>query len=195
MVTPALRILLFLLQLAALHVSADEASPLPAQPTVVPGDVRVTRNGDAFRIEVDMLTPVPLITAWQTLTDFGQMARFVPNLERSEIVERTPELLRVEQQGKAHFGPFSMVFGSTREVRLNPMREIAARQIKGTARAMESVMRLQAVADGTRLEYRADITPDGYLPPVFGPSAVRHETAEQFSAILREMKRRNGAVH
>jgi hypothetical protein len=83
-----------------------------------------------------------------------------------------------------------MVFGSTRDVVLQPMREIRARQITGTARSMDSTMRLQPIAEGTLLEYRADVVPDSYLPPMFGPGAVRREMADQFAAILSEMRTR-----
>ena len=56
---------------------------------------------------------------------------------------------------------------------------------------MASTMRLIPTHSGTRLEYRADLTPDGgYLPQMLGPAAIRHETAEQFSALLREIQRR-----
>ena len=177
------------LSLVLSPVGAQEA--LPA--SLAASDVRFTRNADAVHLEVDMLTPVSLETAWQVLTDFQHTARFVPNLERSQVTERKGNRLRVEQQGRAFFGPFWVTFGSVREIELHAMREIRAHQITGTARSMSSVMRLSTVPDGTRLEYRADIISDTYLPPIVGPAAVRHETAEQFSAILREMSEREAA--
>lgn len=184
-VAPLLRILPLLLFLVLSSASAEEVPP-----PLSPNDVRFTRSGDSLHIEIDMLTPVPLEIAWQALTDFEHMARFVPNLERSSVIERKGNKLRVEQQGRAYFGPFSVVFGSVREIELQPMREIRSRQISGTARSMESLMRLEATANGTKLAYRADIIPDTYVPPLVGPAAIRHETAEQFSAILREMRGR-----
>jgi carbon monoxide dehydrogenase subunit G len=137
-----------------------------------------------------MIAPVPVEVAWQVLTDFDHMARFIPNLERSAVMHRAGNRLRIEQQGKAYFGPFSMAFGSTRDVELMPMREVRARQVTGTAKSMESSMRFSAVPEGTRLDYRADIIPDIYLPPLFGPSTIRREMADQFSAILNEMRLR-----
>lgn len=171
---------------------ADE----PAFAPVRNDDVSVTRTGEGFRIEVVMQTPVPLDVAWQVLTDFGQMARFVQNLERSEIVAQNGNHLRVAQQGTAYYGPFSMAFASVRDIELRPKREILARQLSGTARAMESAMRLDPLpngARGTRLAYRAEVVPEGVLPPLVGPAAIRGETAEQFSAILVEMLRRDAA--
>ncbi len=181
------RCFLSLLLWAAFVAGAEEAPP---QARITPDDIRFTRTGDGFRVEATIVAPVPLDIAWQVLTDFEHMARFIPNLERSSVVSRKGNSLLVDQQGKIHFGPFSMVFGSTRDVVLQPMREIRARQITGTARSMDSTMRLQPIAEGTLLEYRADVVPDSYLPPMFGPGAVRREMADQFAAILSEMRTR-----
>ena len=186
--TSALALLFFPLLLWAASAAGAEEAP-PFRP-ISADDVRVNRFGDGFRIEMTMVAPVPQEVAWQVLTDFDHMARFIPNLERSAVTHRAGNRLRIEQQGKAYFGPFPIVFGSTREIEMIPMREISARQLTGTAKSMESSMRLSAGADGTQLDYRADIVPDTYLPPLFGPGAVRREMADQFSAIVFEMRQR-----
>ena len=115
-------------------------------------DVRVARLSEGFRVEVDMTAPVPLATAWQVLIDFNVMPRFIPNVEASRIAETSGKKLRVEQSGVARFGPFSQRFQSMREITLDPQREIIARQISGSARRMESVMRLIPGETATRLE-------------------------------------------
>ena len=46
---------------------------------------------------------------------------------------------------------------------------------------------------GTRLSYHAEVVPAFWFPPLIGPSVVRRETAEQFSAMTREMQRRQQA--
>lgn len=172
-------------------ISSSIAEEAPHHQFPGADDVRITRHGEAFHIEVDMFTLAPAAKAWLVLTDFEHMAAFIPNLERSRVVERKGNHLRIEQQGKAWFGPFSISFGSIRDIELLPPHEIRARQVGGTAKAMASTMRLIPTHSGTRLEYRADLTPDGgYLPQMLGPAAIRHETAEQFSALLREIQRR-----
>lgn len=105
-----------------------------------------------------MLTSVSLETAWQVLTDFQPIARFVPNLERSQVTERKGNRLRVEQQGRAFFGPFWVTFGLVREIELHAMREIRAHPITGTARSCQgtigppgSKMRLDSMESERRL--------------------------------------------
>jgi carbon monoxide dehydrogenase subunit G len=153
-------------------------------------DVRVERIGDSFTVDLRMYAPVPPSLAWSVLTDFERMAEFVPNLSLSQILERGENTVRVRQKGTARYGPFSSDFESTREIRLIPKREIQAHGVGGNIKRMESLMRLEAEGEGTRLEYHAEVQPDFWLPPLFGPSFVRHETAEQFSAMIREMLRR-----
>jgi hypothetical protein len=51
-------------------------------------------------------------------------------------------------------------------------------------------MQLEPEAGGTRLQYHAEVQPEFWMPPLIGPAIVRHETAEQFSAIIDEMIRR-----
>ncbi|MGE5386379.1 MAG: SRPBCC family protein [Betaproteobacteria bacterium] len=158
---------------------------------VQPDDVRVERLAEGIRIELEMNAPVTQVAAWRVLIDFDNMARFVPNLESSRVVFSQANTLKIEQRGTAHFGPFSQRFESVREITLSPQREVAVRQLSGTARRMESRMRLSPGGDGnTRLEYRAEIVPDMPIPPLFGPSFVRHEIAEQFTAMINEMVRR-----
>ena len=88
------------------------------------------------------------------------------------------------------YGLFSSKFESIREIRLSPLREIRAHGVGGNIGRMESVMQLQAEGARTRLTYHAEVLPGFWFPPLIGPTLVRHQTAEQFSAMLREMARR-----
>jgi len=156
-------------------------------------NVLFVRTDEGFRIEISMLVPVPLAIAWQVLTDFAGMPRFVPNLESSRIITgQGSNTVRVEQRGTASFGPFSQKFESVREIEMRPMQEIHVRQLSGTARRMESWMHLKNLGDQqTRLNYRAEIVADTLIPPLIGPTLLQHEMAEQFSAMISEMVKRN----
>ncbi|MCY7307216.1 MAG: SRPBCC family protein [Rhodoferax sp.] len=153
-------------------------------------DVRIQRVGDRFLVELEFVAPVPLALAWAVLTDFARMRDFVPNLTSSEVLERNENLLRVMQKGVARYGPFSAKFESTREILLFAPTEIRSHNVGGTVKQMDSVMQLQSEGSGTRLRYRAEVSPGIWFPPLVGPALVRHEVAEQFSAIVQEMVRR-----
>lgn len=184
------KLFLILLALAALLCPVQAALSADAQPPVSDDEVRVQRSGGSFTVDTTLFTPVPPALAWAVLTDFEHMGSFVPNLSSSQVLERSDAMLKVAQKGVARYGVFSANFESIREISLSPQREIRAHNVGGNVKRMESVMQLQAEGTGTRLHYHAEVMPGFWFPPFIGPALVRHETAEQFSAMLQEMLRR-----
>jgi ribosome-associated toxin RatA of RatAB toxin-antitoxin module len=167
-------------------------SALAQEPTQVPDiDVRVVRLGEHFTVDLNLYVPVPVSRAWAVLTDFDQMDKFVPNLVSSEVVERRDNMLTIRQKGICRFGFFSMNFESVQEAQLTPQTEIRALGVSGDFKRMDSVMQLKAEGVGTRLTYHAEVQPDFWFPPLIGPALTRRDIAEQFTAMVREMQRRN----
>jgi hypothetical protein len=119
------------------------------------------------------------------------MAAFVPNLVSSRIISRTGNVYLIEQNGKAHFGPLSFAFESERRIELHPDGRLISQALSGSAKYMRSELAVQAVAGGTSLHYHIEVTPEYWLPSSFGTSFMRHELAEQFSALAHEMARRH----
>lgn len=183
-----LRRLLVLLALSLVWVAAGGSDALPA---VADDEVHVQRAGKGFVVDVVLHAPVAPALAWAVLTDFDHMASFVPNLRSSRVVERGEQSLQVAQAGTARHGFVAIEFESVREIRLVGQREIHAHGLSGSARHMDSVMRIDGEPGGTRMQYHAEVEPDFWLPPLLGPAWIRHEMAEQFSAILQEMVRRH----
>lgn len=153
-------------------------------------DVHVERSGNKFTVDMVAHAPVSANRAWDVLTDFEHMPAFVNNLTSSQVLERRPDYLRVSQKGRGDFGPFARTFESEREIFLTPQREIRAQGTGVGVRRMQSLMKIDTEPDGVRLTYHAEVEPDFWMPPLIGPAFVRHETAEQFSAMIREMLRR-----
>jgi carbon monoxide dehydrogenase subunit G len=178
--------------LPTVSVAETYGAPAP-RAEVADRDIRVQRHGNAFSIDAVMHAPVPPATAWEVLTDFEHMPRYQSSLKSSQVLERSPQRVLVQQKGVARFGPFSNAFESVREMQLTPQRSIRAQQVSGSAlKQMASLMTLEPEEGGTRLTYRADMEPETALPPLVGPAMVQHETAAQFSAMVREMVRRQG---
>lgn len=138
----------------------------------------------AFRVAA-----VPAV-ALEVLTDFDHMVGVVPNLESSRIVSRSANVFIIAQRGKADFGPFSFRFESQRRVELLPDGRLLAEALSGSTKFMRSELRVQGLGGGSRIDYRIEMIPDRWLPSSLGVNFMRHELAEQFSALLREMERR-----
>ncbi|WP_301101457.1 SRPBCC family protein [Propionivibrio sp.] len=158
-----------------------------ADPEIV---VKLLKNGDAFVVDARFDIAAPLRTAWEVLTDFDNMAGILSNLTSSKIIRRTGNTLNVVQEGAARYGIFTYSFASEREIRLEPMRRILARQLTGTAKRFESEMKLSASDRGTQIHYRAEIVPDSGIARTFGGPFIEHEIEEQLNAMAAEMVRR-----
>jgi carbon monoxide dehydrogenase subunit G len=161
-----------------------------AAPSVADADVQVERDGAVFRLDVVMHAPVPQALAYAVLIDFDRMASFIPNLKTSQVLSRQGSLWTVRQTGTARWGLLALDFESVRELVLEPPQSLRARAIGGSFRRMDSRMLLTPEPGGTRLHYHAEGEPGDWFPPLIGPALIRHETAEQFTAMLQEMVRR-----
>lgn len=180
----------FLLAPSLCLVSVSLAAS-PLQPTLAEDDVETIFDNGTYRGNFRFHVPVPLKTAWEVLTDFDRMADFVPNVESSRYVSREGNNALVAQRGKLDFGPFTIRYESERRIEMRPAEGvILARAVGGTTKYMQSEMRLLADARGTELNYRVEMIPDRWIPSGIGVGFMRHELAEQFSAIAREMVRR-----
>jgi ribosome-associated toxin RatA of RatAB toxin-antitoxin module len=154
-------------------------------------DIAVDYRDGRYSASVRMLVPVRPATALAVLTDFDHMAEFVPNLTASRITARSGNVLRVVQEGKADFGPFSWRFSSERRVEIFPDGRVLARGLSGSIKSMQSELRLHpAEANATLIEYRIVSAPDFWVPASVGTSFLEHEMEEQFTAIAGEMRRR-----
>ncbi len=155
--------------------------------------IDVKRDGDAFEVDTTLFAPVPLDVAWDVLTDFENMEKFVPNVSSSRIVATDGNRLTIEQRGRARFGVFSFAFDSVRRVQLTPRTQIRSTQVKGNMRRMESVTTFIPADGGTRLRYQVDVVPGALFPAALTERFLEHEIEEQFGAIVREMVRRAAA--
>jgi hypothetical protein len=136
---------------------------------------------------------VPLNVAWDVLTDFGNMARYLPNLSASDIQHEEANVLRVTQKGTVHWGPLGFDFESVRRVRLQPMTRIESTTLSGKISKMISLCELKPANDAIDIVYHADAEIDFWLPPLFGTGAMQRELEEQFSAMATEMQRRHAS--
>jgi len=153
-------------------------------------DVAVRVDGDEVHVTVGFTVDATPQEVWAVLTDFDNMARFVSNLETSEVVSRQGNVVRVHTKGKARFGPLQYPFESVRELTLKPFERIQSRQISGSLKRFEGETQVIATPQGTRIAYRGDSTSNQSIPPIVGPSFIKSETEEQFHEMQTEILRR-----
>ncbi|MDH5285981.1 MAG: SRPBCC family protein [Betaproteobacteria bacterium] len=174
--------------------AASLVAVCPARAEDPHADVRISRQGRTFVVEATLEAPVTPALAWEVLTDFERMEKFVPNLADSRIVARDGNRLTILQHGVARFGPFTLRFESERVVTLAPPSSIRSTQIRGTMEQLDSLTTFAASPGGTRLDYHVEAIPGVLYPDALTRRFLQHEIAEQFEAIVREMVRRRDAA-
>lgn len=181
--------LLFFLALAILPVAA-RALPLDVR------DIAVTihRDGEAFVVDVNFLVQCTAQEAWDVLTDYDHMARFVSNLAMSRIVRRDLDRIEVVQTSRLGFGPFQFNFENAREIELVALQEIHSTLIRGDMKASSFTTRLSAEGSATRVTNHGRFTPDRWVPPLIGVAVLEAEARKQFAELRAEILRRKSAA-
>ena len=150
----------------------------------------IVKNNDGYVANVVMFAPVAPAIAWNVLTDFDNMQKWVPNVRESRIAARDGNAVTVEQKGVAKLGLLSFSFTSARKMELDPQKSILSTQVAGSMRRLVSLMKLSPDGAGTRLDYKLEIEPAGLAATVMSKEFLQHEVTEQFTAIVGEMVKR-----
>ncbi len=175
---PLLMLLMACLALPGLAITDDE--------------VKVDYRDGLYIASLNLKTPASPAIVLAVLTDFDHMAQFMPGVLSSRIVARHGNVYEVAQRGKVTFGPFAMSFESLRRIEVIDDKRILSRSLSGSAKRMHSEMRLRPQDGGTLIDYHIEIEPDSWIPSSLGSNFLQHELAEQFTALGREMLRRQG---
>ena len=178
------RCLRLLLALLALACTPAFAADSPTR------SLDVAYEGDAYIVNAIFFAPAPQSIAWDVLTDFENLQKWVPNVSESKIVKRDEGSVTVEQRGVARYGLASIPYTTERKISLKPSSGIKTAQIKGNMRRVESTIALEPDGNGTRIVYHLEIVPSAFAGTVMSKKFVEHEVGEQFGAIIGEMTRR-----
>ncbi|MFO1324742.1 MAG: SRPBCC family protein [Burkholderiales bacterium] len=152
--------------------------------------VEVEKAGNAIRVKVDCPVAAPRAVAWDVLTDYDHMARFVTNLSASTIRLRFGDRLQVHQKGKVERGPLSFTFENVRDIELSPMTEIRSKMISGDTMPAAFTTRIEGTDGRLRIVHEGSYTPTQWIPPLLGPALIEMETRKQYGEIRDEILRR-----
>ena len=152
--------------------------------------VDVSYDGETYVCDVVIFAQVQPAVAWDVLTDFEQMAGWVPNVHESKVLNRENNSATIVQHGVARFGIASFPYTTERRIEMNRPFAIRSTQVRGSLRRVESLMTLEPEGNGTRLAYHLEIVPNLLVGAFLSKRFLEHELADQFGAIVREMSRR-----
>jgi carbon monoxide dehydrogenase subunit G len=152
--------------------------------------VDVKRNGRSFAVRAAATVAAPVAMVWEVLTDYDNLARFIPGLSSSAVQSRAANRVLIEQKGEARFLVFSYPIEVRLEVLESPSDSISSREVGGNLKRMTGRYDLRSGTDGVLLRYTGELEPDFELPPIIGTLAVRTMVEEQFAAMVGEIERR-----
>lgn len=152
--------------------------------------VEVRKEGETIHVRVDCPVKAPPAVAWEVMTDYDGMAKFISNLTQSTVRMRMGNRMQVFQKGKASRGPLSIAFENLRELELVPKSEIRSKIIAGDTMPAQFVTRIEERGGITHVVHTGSYTPSMWVPPGIGPALIEAETRKQYGEYRAEMLRR-----
>ena len=152
--------------------------------------VEATRRDEALEVVCTAMLDAPLELVWQTLTDYGRLAEFIPGMRRSRIVEQRGATTIVEQSGVATFlfisTPIEVTLASTER----PPYAIEVSMLKGNIKRLDGAYRIEPQAGGRlRLTWNGVVEAMS-MPPLLGEIVMRSNIEDQFRGMVHEIERR-----
>lgn len=152
--------------------------------------VEATRRDEALEVVCRALLDAPLELVWQTLTDYGRLAEFIPGMRRSRLIERHGAVAVVEQTGEAGFlflrFPIEVTLASTER----PPYELDVSMLKGNLKRLDGAYRITPQGGGKLLLTWTGTVEALSMPPLLGELVMRSNIADQFRGMVREIDRR-----
>jgi ribosome-associated toxin RatA of RatAB toxin-antitoxin module len=154
-------------------------------------ETQIERQGEYITVNASALMQVDARIAWEVLSDYDHLARFIPDMKSSRVVSRDGNRVRVEQKGDFGFFFYRQPVEVILEVVEEPRRRIDARRISGNIRDLETRYELDASDAGVKLDYVGRFIPDFSVPPFFGMAMVRRVIERRFRSMVEEIVRRD----
>jgi carbon monoxide dehydrogenase subunit G len=165
---------------------------VPAEATAQQVSIETAGQGDIVTVSASADMQVDPRTVWSVISDYDHLAEFIPDMRSSRVVRRNGDQVLVEQTGVFGF----LFVQQPVEVRLavveSPLRRIVAHAVGGNLREMDGRYELENLPTGAiRLSYFGRLVPAFPVPPIIGRMVVRNVLASQFTAMVKEILRRD----
>jgi ribosome-associated toxin RatA of RatAB toxin-antitoxin module len=153
-------------------------------------DTDVGRAGSSFEIRATVDADASVDLCYAVLADFDRLSDFIPGMQSSRVVSRPGEPLLLRQVGRTKVAFSEYSFDVTLAVTVDPPHEITFRRVAGNLQRMDGGWRIAGDTAHCRIEYRADIEPGFWVPPLLGPLIMRGQVARQLEGLESEIARR-----
>ncbi len=156
--------------------------------------VEVERVDSVVRVSVTIEARASPRLCFSVLTDFDHLADFLPGLQSTRLVSLPGEPLRLREVGRPVLGLSSLAVDVTLAVTLDPPHEFTFARVAGNLRQMRGRWHVAGDTTHCTIDYRAEIEPGFWVPPLIGPMLIKQQVREQVDALVAEIHRRAQAA-
>ena len=148
-------------------------------------------GGKVYRIASNGTVAAAPAVVWRILTDYRQLADYLPNMKSTRVLSRNGDRIIVEQLGAARFLFFRQDIRLVVQVHERPPDRIDISLVDGDMKVYRASWELIPLPGGagTRLVYNATIEPKFDVPGIVGVGAVRTDIAEMMRAVYLRLDR------
>jgi ribosome-associated toxin RatA of RatAB toxin-antitoxin module len=155
-----------------------------------PIELQVERDGSLLKVTATIVARAPAELCYAVIADFDRLADFIPDLKSSRIVSGPGQPLRLRQVGEARGGFSRYAIDVTLALTVDPPREIAFTRLEGNLERMDGRWQVRGDARTCTIDYRADLQPSFWVPPILGPMIMRQQVEAQLEGLQAEIDRR-----
>ena len=154
-----------------------------------PVSVDVERGDDqAYTVDASFDVNVPPSLAWEVLTDYEGIGRFVSSIRNSTIKQRDGGRVLLEQHGVGRAWIVSLPMHVVLDVREEDQRVLAFRDLCGKSfTTYEGAWELTAAGPRTRVTYRLKADPTGRQPAMLAKSAIKGSVKKLLDEVRQEI--------
>jgi len=180
-------------RIAVAAAAASLALPVYAAEALA---VRAEGQGGKVVVEARATVNASLPVVWSTITDYDHLSQFIPNLSRSQVVERHGTAVLIEQRGEVKVLFVRFPVHATIAADEHYPDSIDARSINGNFKLTDAGYRIQRLDDGQRvlLSWNGTLQPVLWTPMFITTPLVRDVIEDQFRAMVNEIERRQQRI-
>ena len=155
-----------------------------------PIELRVERRGPLLQVRATVVSAASAELCYAVIADFDRLAEFIPGLRSSRIVSEPGQPLQLRQVGETMLGFSRYTIDVTLALTVDPPRQITFTRVTGNLEVMDGHWQVQGDAATCTIDYRADLQPAFWVPPLVGPLLVRQQVESQLEGLKSEIDRR-----
>jgi carbon monoxide dehydrogenase subunit G len=168
------------------------SAPLLGANTPVSVDVE-NGAGSTYVVDAAFDVNVPASLAWEVLTDYEGIGRFVSSIRQSTIKRREAGRVLLEQHGVGRAWIVSLPMHVVLDVREQDQRMLVFRDVCGKSfTTYEGTWTLTTLGSGTRVTYRLTADPNGRQPAMLARSAIKGSVRKLLDEVRHEILARAG---